>query len=116
MRKKSLSSIIGYGLLIGAALYWGNKFVNKDSFNDYNEDSTKEKDLMDISPEKTLENDVINLDVIKMQSANSMYDRHEYASQVVKESIKKINENTYLTSEHEEEFNIMFAEVDILSE
>lgn len=116
MKKKTLFGIIGCGLLIGAAIYWVAKSVNKDSVNKYNEELLNEKDSMDISPEHITEENAADLDEIKKQSANSMYDRHKAAAQVVKESMEKINKNAHLPSEHEEEFDSMFEELDMLSE
>ena len=116
MKKKSLFGIIGCGLLIGAAIYWVAKSVNKDSFNKHNEGLLNEKDSMDISPEHITEENAVDLDEIKKQSVNSMYDRHKAAAQVVKESMEKINKNAHLPSEHEEELDSMFEELDMLSE
>lgn len=116
MEKKSLFGIIGCGLLIGAALYWVNKSVNKDSVNKHNEEFLNKKDSMGISREHITEENAVDLDEIKIQSANSIYDRHKAAAQVVKESMEKINENVPLHSEHEEEFGSMFEELDMLSE
>ncbi|MDS0526590.1 hypothetical protein NNC19_12935 [Clostridium sp. SHJSY1] len=116
MKKKSLFGIIGCGLLIGATIYLVIKSVNKDSVNKHNEELLNEKDSMDISPEHITEDNAVDLDEIKMQSANSMYDRHKAAAQVVKESMEKINENPDLPSEHEEEFYSMLEELDMLSE
>lgn len=102
--------------MIGAAIYWVNKSVNKDSVNKNNEELLNGKDSMGISPEHITEDNTVNLDAIKMQSANYIYDGHKTAAQVVKESMEKINENAHLYSEHEEEFDGMFEELDMLSE
>ena len=121
MKKRSLFGIIGCGLLIGGVIYGVTKSVNKhsvnkNSVNKHNEELLNEKDLMDISPDHITEGNAVDLDVIKLQSVNSIYNRHKVAAQVIKESMEKINKNADLPSEHEDEFDSMFEELDILSE
>lgn len=116
MDKKSLFGIIGCGLLIGAAIYCVNKSGNKDSVNKYDGALLNAKDSMGVSPEHITEDNVVDLDVIKLQSANSIYDRHKTAVQVAKESMEKINKNVHLQSNKEEEFSRMLEELDMLSE
>ena len=115
MMKKTLFGIISCGLLIGVSTYWIIKYLKKISKNN-NEEMLNEKDSMNISPKHVTEDDEVDLDAIKKKSANSMYDRHKEAAQVIKESIEKTNENVELPSEHEEEFDNMFEELDVLSE
>lgn len=79
MKKRSLFGIIGCGLLIGAAIYRVTKSVNKHTVNKRNEE-LNEKDLMDITPEYITEDNLVDLDAKKMQSANSMYYRHKAAA------------------------------------
>ncbi len=115
MLKRLLFGIVSCGLLVGFAIYWVSKSVNRESVNKQNEMLLKENDSLDISPEYKTEENAIELDVIKMQSFKSMYDRHKAAAQVVKESIEKTNKNVDLPSEHEEEFDSMFEELNMLS-
>lgn len=116
MKGKSLFGVIGCTLLVGAAIIWVIRRVKRDSVNECNEDSQREKYPMDISPEYITEDHVVGLDAVKIQSANSMYDRHKAAAQVIHESVEKINENTDLPSVHENDFDNMFDELDMLSE
>lgn len=116
MKKLSLFGITGYGLLIGTGVYLVIKYVNKNLINNKNKSMSNGKTLIDIKQKDMKNYDEIDLDTIKMQSANSMYNRHKEAAKVVKDSIEKINENIDLPSEHEKEFNDIFKELDNLSE
>lgn len=116
MNNKSLLGLIGCGLLIGVTIYLVAKSDNKDSTNKHNEESSNEKKSMNISPVHIIDDNAIDLDAIKMQSANSMYNRHKAAVQVVKKSMEKINENADLPIECEKEFDSMLEELDMLSE
>lgn len=111
MKKKSFLGIIGCGILLGAAIYWVNKSINKDSVSKQNEDLLSE---MDVSQEHTIEDTAVDFEAIKIQSAISMDDRHKAASQIINESLEKIYENSDLSSEHQEEFDSMLEELDKL--
>jgi len=115
MNKRLLFGIVSCGLLAGFAIYWVNKTVNKDSVNQLNEELLNGNDSLDLKTEHWIEDTVMDIDAIKMQSVNSMNDRHKVAALVVKESIEKINENVDLPSDHKEEFDSMFEELNMLS-
>lgn len=116
MKKRLLFGIVGCGVIVGSAIYWLIKSAYKDSVRKHNEALSKDKDTVDISPAHITEDNAIDLDAVKMRSANSIYDRHKVAAQVAKESMEKTFENTDLPSKHKEEFDSMFEELDMLSE
>lgn len=116
MKKRLLFGIVGCGVLVGSAIYLMIKSAYKDSVRKHDEELSKDKDTDDIWPAYITEDNTIDLDEIKIKSANSIYDRHKAAAQVVKESMEKIYENTNLPNKHKEEFDSMFEELDKLSE
>lgn len=113
MNKKLLFSFIGAGLLVGAAIL---SIINRKPANKHSAVIGNRTDFMDIPKEDTSEVDTFDLDEIKMQAAGSIYDRHEVAAQIIKESAEKMNENTDLSNKHKEEFDSMLDDLDSLSE
>ena len=116
MKKRLLFGIVGCGVLVGSAIYWMIKSAYKDSGRKYTEELSKDKDTVDISPAQITDDNAIDLDTVKMRSANIIYDRHKAAAQVAKETMEKIYENTELPSKHKDEFDSLSEELDTLAE
>jgi hypothetical protein len=116
MNEKALFGVIGCTLLIGATIIWVIRRGKRDFAREYNDYSQKKTGPINITPDYKIEDNMFDLDAVKMHSTNSIYDRHKAAAQVIQDSAEKTTQNTDLHSEHEIEFDDMLDDLNMLSE
>lgn len=112
MNKKMLFGLVG--LIAGAGILRIIKHLNEKSAVNFSKEVENKISCKSIPIKYTSKINNVNLDEMRMDSANSIQDRHKVAAQVMKETVEKISENTKLTNNNDQDFDNMLDDLDIL--